>query len=46
MKDELGNKIMKEFVTLRREISSYQADDGYVEKKAKETVNFKITRIN
>ena len=46
MKDELGKKIMKEFVTLRREISSYQTDDGYAEKKAKETVNFKITRIN
>ena len=37
MKDELGGKIMKEFVRLRPKCCSYLADDGNVDKKAKGT---------
>ena len=35
MKDELGGKIMKEFIELRPKRYSYLTDDGNVDKKAK-----------
>ena len=35
MKDELGEKIITEFVTLRPKTYSYMTDDGKEEKKAK-----------
>ena len=35
MKDELGGKIMKEFIGLRPKCYSYLTDDGNVDKKAK-----------
>ena len=35
MKDELGGKIMKEFVAQRPKMYSYATDDGSVNKKAK-----------
>ena len=37
MKDELGGRIMKEFIGLRPKCYSYLADDGNVDKKAKGT---------
>ena len=37
MKDELGGKIMKEFIRLRRKCYSYLIEDGNVDKKAKGT---------
>ena len=37
MKDELGEKIMTEFVALRPKIYSYLPDDGNSDKKAKGT---------
>ena len=39
MKDELGGKIMKEFVGLRPRSCLYLMDDGMVDKKAKGTKN-------
>ena len=36
-KDELGRKIITEFVTLRPKTYSYSTDDGKEDKKAKET---------
>ena len=39
MKNELGGKIMIEFVALRPKIYSYLMDDDSSEKKAKETKN-------
>ena len=35
MKDELGGKIMKEFIGLRPKCYSYLTDDGKIDKKAK-----------
>lgn len=37
MRDELGGRIMKEFVTLRSKIYRYLSDNGYVDKKTKGT---------
>ena len=37
MKDELGGKIMKEFIGLRPKCYSYLTDDGKIYKKAKGT---------
>ena len=37
MKDELGGKIMSEFLALRPKIYSYLMDDGNNDKKAKGT---------
>ena len=39
MKEELGGKIMKEFIGLRPKCYSYLTDDGNVDKKAKEQKN-------
>ena len=39
MKDELGGRIMKEFIELRLKCYSYLTDDGNVDKKAKRTKN-------
>ena len=41
MKDELGGKIMKEFIGLRPQCYSYLTDDGNVDKKQKEQKNKK-----
>ena len=45
MKDELGGKIMTEFVALRPKIYSYLTDDGNSDKKAKGTKKCVIKRI-
>ena len=37
MKDELGRKIVKQFVRLRAEIFSYLTDNNDEDKKAKKT---------
>ena len=44
MKDELGGKIMREFVPLRLKCYSHLMDDGKVDKKAKGTKKCVITR--
>ena len=44
-KDELGGKIMKEFVTLRAKTYSYLMDDDTEHKKAKRTKKCIIKRI-
>ena len=45
MKDELGGKIMTEFVTLRPKTYSYLTDDCKEDKKAKGTKKCVIKRI-
>ena len=45
MKDELGGKIIKEFVTLRPKTYSYSTDDGKEDKKAKGTKKCVIKRM-
>ena len=45
MKDELGGKIITEFVTLRPKTYSYLTDDGKEDKKAKETKKCVIKRM-
>ena len=44
MKDELGGKIMKEFVVLRPKTYSYLTDDFEEDKKAKGTKKCVIKR--
>ena len=44
MKDELGGKIMKEFIGLRPKCYSYLTDDGKIDKKAKGTKKYVIKR--
>ena len=45
MKDELGGKIMTEFVAVRPKSYSYLLDDGNSDKKAKGTKECLIKRI-
>ena len=45
MKDELGGKIITEFVTLRPKTYSYLTDDGKGDKKAKGTKNCIIKKM-
>ena len=45
MKDELGDKIITEFVTLRPKAYSYSTDDGKEDKKAKGTKKCVIKRM-
>ena len=45
MKDELGGKIITEFVTLRPKTYSYLIDDGKEDKKAKGTKKCVIKRM-
>ena len=45
MKDELGDKIITEFVTLRPKTYSYSTDDGKEDKKAKGTKKCVIKRM-
>ena len=45
MKDELGGKIMTEFVTLRPKTYSFLTDDGKENKKAKGTKKCVIKKI-
>ena len=45
MKDELGGKIITEFVTLRPNTYSYSTDDGKEDKKTKGTKKCVIRRI-
>ena len=45
MKDELGRKIITEFVTLRPKIYSYLTDDGKEDKKAKGTKKCVIKKM-
>ena len=45
MKDELGGKIITEFVTLRPKTYSYSTDDGKEDKKTKGTKNCIIKRM-
>ena len=44
MKDELGGKIMTEFIGLRVKIFSNLTDDGSENKKAEDTKSFIIKR--
>ena len=45
MKDELGGKIITEFVTLRPKTYSYSTDNGKEDKKAKGTKKYVIKRM-
>ena len=42
MKGELSGKIIKEVAALRSKMYSYMTNDGYVDKKAKETKKCEI----
>ena len=44
MKDELGGKMMREFVRLRAKTYSYLIDDGSEDKKAKNRKKYVIKR--
>ena len=44
VKDELGGKIMKEFIGLRPKCYSYLTDDGNVDKKTKGTKKYLIKK--
>ena len=44
MKDDFGGRIIKKFVSLRRNMHSYLTDDGYVDKRPKSKKNFVIKR--
>ena len=46
MKDELGGRIMKEFIGLRPKYYSYLKDNGNVDKKAKGTKKCVIKKEN
>ena len=46
MKDELGGKIITEFVTLKPKTYSFLTDDGKEDKKAKGTKKCIIKKIN
>ena len=46
MKDELGGKIMKEFIGLRSKCYSYLTDDGKIDKKSKGTKKCGIKKRN
>ena len=45
MKDELGRRIMREFITLRPKAYTYLTDDGKEDKKAKGTKKCVIKRM-
>ena len=45
MKDELGGKIIMEFVTLRPKTNSFLTDDGKEDKKAKGTKKYVIRKM-
>ena len=45
MKDELGGKIITEFVTLRPKTYSFLTDDGKEDKKAKGTKKYVIKKM-
>ena len=44
MKNELGRKVMTEFVALREKTYSYLTDDGSEDKKIKGTENYVIKK--
>ena len=44
MKNELGRKVMTEFVALREKTYSYLTDDGSEDKKTKGTENYVIKK--
>ena len=46
MEDDLGGKIMKEFVGLRAKTYSYLIDNGSEDKKAKGTTKCVVKRLN
>ena len=46
MKDELGGRIMKEFIGLRPKCYSYLTDDGNIDKKSKRNKKMCDKKIN